>query len=73
MRVVTLVNPRRARRGQAGEQVDSDVGIGVGAGCVVNSQGRIVLRAEAGRRIGLSDLAHRHAHVLARTPHANPV
>ena len=65
--VAALFDPaaRAAAAGRRGCR-SSRVRIGVGAGGVVDEDRRILLGAEGRRRVGLRDLAHRHADVGPR-------
>src|SRR5690606_39634537 len=64
--VATLLDPAGAQRRQPAGQVDPRVGIGVGAGGVVDRERGVLLAAEDGRRARQFDLAHRYAQVGAR-------
>ncbi len=64
--VGALLDPALAQRGQAAADVDHRRRVAVGAGAVVNKDGRIRLGPHAGRGVGLADLAHRHLHIRAR-------
>ncbi|SPV09075.1 Uncharacterised protein [Burkholderia cenocepacia] len=67
--VAARFDPALAQRRQARADVDLRVRIGVRARRVVHVDRRILLAAEAGRRVGLRDFAHRHADVGLRTGH----
>jgi hypothetical protein len=64
--ITTLLDPFLAKRFQAGAEIDFDGGIGVGAGGIINAQGR-VLRDLALEILGLclGDFAHRDADFAA--------
>ena len=65
-RVAALGDPSGAQRRQPAADVDRRAGVGVRARRVVDDDRRILLGAERGGRVGLRDLAHRHAQVGAR-------
>ncbi|CAM2159159.1 200 kDa antigen p200 [Paraburkholderia tropica] len=64
--VAALFDPRLAQRRQTRANVDLRFGIGVRTRGVVDVDRRILLAAEARGRVGLRDLAHRHADVGLR-------
>ena len=61
--VAALLDPPLAKRRQALAHVHRDVGIGVGAGGVVNVNRRVLFDSVAGMGIRQGDLAHRHPNV----------
>ena len=63
--VAALFDPGAAHRRQPGADVDFHRRIGIGAGSVVDENRRVLFRAHIRRRIGLADLAHRHADIGA--------
>ncbi|MNQ73981.1 hypothetical protein D3C85_887290 [compost metagenome] len=65
-RIAALLDPRAAQFGQAATDIDSYLGVGVGAAAVIDGQWRILFPAEHRRRIVLLDLPERHADVGAR-------
>jgi hypothetical protein len=69
--VAAVLDPARTQRGQARADVDARLRIGVGTAGVVDEDGRIRLGAEGRGRIGLRDLAHRHADVWPRALHVD--
>ncbi|MNZ61085.1 hypothetical protein D3C78_791700 [compost metagenome] len=64
--VTTGVDPGRTHVAQAFAHVDDDIGVGVGAGSVVDQHRRIGFTAEIGRGVVQADFTHRHADVRAR-------
>ncbi|MPM54527.1 hypothetical protein SDC9_101305 [bioreactor metagenome] len=64
--VAALDDPLGAQRRQTGADVDLRRRVGIRAGTIINVDRRILLAAEAGRRIGLRDFAHRHPEVRPR-------
>ena len=65
--VAAFGNPGGAQRRQAGADVDLGGGVGIGAGTVIDVDGRILFAAEGGRRVGLGNLAHGDAKIGAGT------
>jgi len=61
--IAALLDPGAAQGRQAAADVDRGRRVGVGAGGVVDEDGRIGLAAEAGGRVALAYRAHRHADV----------
>ena len=61
--VAALLDPLLAQRGESLADVDLRRRVGVGAGAVVDADRRVLFRPHACRRVGLADLAHRHADV----------
>ncbi|CAE6853589.1 hypothetical protein R69658_07281 [Paraburkholderia aspalathi] len=64
--VAALFDPCLTQRGQTGADVDLGFRIGVGARRIVDEDRRILLAAEAIRRIRLGNFAHRHADIGPR-------
>ena len=64
--VAALFDPGAAQLGQAAADVDLGVRVSVGAAAIVDRQRRVLLAAEHGGRVGLLDLAERHADVGPR-------
>src|SRR5450830_1787726 len=69
--VATRLDPRRAHIAQAFAHVDDDVGVGVGAGGVVDHHGGVDLAAEIGGGHIKADFAHRHKDVRAGALHVD--
>jgi len=67
--IAALGDPAGAQRGQAGQQVDGDGRVGIGAAGVVDGEGRVGLLATGGVGGILADLAHGDAEVRARAFH----
>ena len=65
-RIAALIDPARAERRQSRANVDSNGGVGVRTGGVVDADRRVRFDAERGRRVTLRDLAHRHADIRPR-------
>ncbi|MNZ48835.1 hypothetical protein D3C78_665880 [compost metagenome] len=64
--IATGVDPGRTHIGQAFAHIDDDVGIGVGAGSVIDHHRRVGFAAKVGGGVVQADFAHRHAYVRAR-------
>ncbi|SSW71626.1 hypothetical protein AVE30378_04655 [Achromobacter veterisilvae] len=64
--VAALFDPGAAQLGQAAADIDPGFGVGIGAAAIVDRQRRVLLAAEHGGRVGLFDLAERHADVGPR-------
>ncbi len=69
--VGALLDPALAQRGQAAADVDRRRRVAIGAGTVIDEDGRIRLGPQAGRGVGLADLAHGHLHIGARAGHVD--
>ncbi len=69
--VAALFDPRLTQRGQTRANVDFRFRIGVRARRIVDIDRRILLAAEAVRRVGLRDFAHRHANIGTRAGHVD--
>ncbi len=67
LRVAALLYPPIAQRRKSRADVDPRGRVGIGARGVVDEDRRVRLRAHGSRRVGLRDLAHRHADVRARS------
>ncbi len=69
--IAAILDPGAAHIGQALAHVDLHIGVGVGAGRIVDQHRRIDFATEGGGRDVETDLAHRHANVRARTLHVD--
>jgi hypothetical protein len=67
--VATLRDPGTTHLRQALQQVDAGIGVRVGTRGVVDGNGRVLFRAETGRRVALLDLAHGYTQIIARALH----
>ncbi len=70
--VAALLDPAGSHRLQPLANIDTRIGVGVGAGGIVNRQGRVILELAAGQgRRMLTDFTHRHPDVLPAAGHIN--